>query len=669
MANRRTEADCPSTGEPSAAVAAAAVTPLGRLGFAPPPPCEDDEVTGPALAERRPSRAVVSVRSPVVESGRFPAKRVVGDIVVIEADAFADGHDRVLSEVWFRHEKEVGWSTVPMSFVGNDRWQGAFRVERTGLHQFAVRAAVDSVAAMESCERRDRELSWSASPIYRLEVERRRAGFGSWYELFPRSASPEQGRQGTFADVIGRLSYLEELAVDVLYLPPIHPIGTTNRKGRDGSPTTATGDPGSPWAIGSSSGGHTDVDPALGTIEDFDALVESARGSGIEIALDLAYQCSPDHPWVKQHPQWFRHLPDGSIAYAENPPKRYEDIYPFDFDTTDWRALWEALFQVVLFWIEHRVRIFRVDNPHTKPLRFWQWLIAAVRAEHPDVIFLSEAFTRPRLLEHLAKIGFSQSYTYFTWRTSKYELEGYMAELTGTDRLEYLRPSLWPNTPDILHATLQRGGRGAFIARLVLAATLSANYGIYGPAFELQCREARSEGSEEYLHSEKYEVRHWDLVRADSLSGLVGRLNQVRRQHPCLQQNSTLRFHRVDNDQLIAYSKTAAATAGPGGAEVSGGAAVGTPEASGGAAVPGGAEASGNDLDVIIAVVNLDSRHVQSGWLELDLHALGLRENEAFEVHDLLTDARYRWKGAWNFVLLDPDAVPAHVFHVRRLEP
>ncbi|MCB1016158.1 MAG: DUF3416 domain-containing protein, partial [Acidimicrobiales bacterium] len=458
-------------------------------------------------------------------------------------------------------------------------------------------------------------------------VERERARFSTWYELFPRSAGTEPGRHGTFADVAARLPELGALGFDVVYLPPIHPIGRSGRKGPDNALTAGPDDPGSPWAIGGPEGGHTAIHPQLGGPEDFRALVAEARANGIEIALDLAYQCSPDHPWVAEHPQWFRHRPDGTVQYAENPPKRYEDIYPIDFDTEDRAGLWAALKGVVDHWIGEGVRIFRVDNPHTKPFAFWEWLLAETRAAHPDVLFLAEAFTRPRVLEQLAKLGFSQSYNYFAWRNEAWELREYFTELTRTEVAEYLRPNVWPNTPDILTEHLQRGGRGAFAARAVLAATLAASYGVYGPAFELCEHEPRHEGSEEYLHSEKYEIRSWDRDRADSLAPLLGRLNALRRGHPALQTNRTLRFHDVDGDDLLCYSKR-----------------------------------TDDGDDVVLVVVNTDPHHVRAGVVHLDLDELGVADAASFEVHDRLGDARYRWEGPDNYVELDPAGMPAHVF-------
>jgi starch synthase (maltosyl-transferring) len=371
------------------------------------------------------------------------------------------------------------------------------------------------------------------------------------------------------------------------------------------------------------------VDPALGTLADFDRFVRAAEHHGLEVALDIAYQCSPDHPYVREHPEWFRHRPDGSIKYAENPPKKYEDIYPFDFECADWRGLWEELKNVVLFWVGHGVKIFRVDNPHTKPFRFWQWLIAEVQRAHLDTIFLAEAFTRPRVMQYLAKAGFTQSYTYFTWRNSKLELIDYFTELTQTEVREYLRPNLFANTPDILHEYLQVGGRPAFQIRLVLAATLGATYGIYGPPFEL-CETTAHPGTEEYIDSEKYQIRVWDHDRPGNIRDLITRVNRARREHRALQYDHRLRFHAVDNEQLIAYTKT-------------------TPDLS----------------DMVLVVVNLDPRHAQQGWLRLPLQELGLPEHEPYQVQDLLSGERYLWQRDRNFVRLDPQACPAHVFVIQ----
>jgi starch synthase (maltosyl-transferring) len=430
---------------------------------------------------------------------------------------------------------------------------------------------------------------------------------------------------------MARLEYVSGLGFNVLYLPPIHPIGRQFRKGPNNQPTTDPADPGVPWAIGSADGGHTAVNPDLGTLEDLDALVAAARARDMDVALDIAFQASPDHPWVTEHPLWFKARPDGTIQYAENPPKKYQDIYPFDFESSDWRALWQALNDVFRFWIGHGVTTFRVDNPHTKPFAFWEWCIADVKRDHPETIFLAEAFTRPKVMNRLAKLGFSQSYTYFTWRNTPAELRAYLTELTAEPVADFFRPNFWPNTPDILHADLQNGGRAAFMARLVLAATLSSSYGIYGPAFELMEHTPREPGTEEYLDSEKYQQRTWDLARPDSLAPLISAINAARREHPALQANERLVFHEINSDWLLAYSKRSA---------------------------DGG--------DVILAVVNLDYHATRAGTLELDLDALGLPADAPFEARDLLDGAVYTWRGPRNWVSLDPEVRAAHLLWLRR---
>jgi starch synthase (maltosyl-transferring) len=461
-----------------------------------------------------------------------------------------------------------------------------------------------------------------------IVVDRERARFSAWYELFPRSTADETGRHGTFKDVERGLPYAAGMGFDVLYLPPIHPIGRSFRKGRNNTMTTQPGDPGSPWAIGAAEGGHTAIHPELGTVTDFERLVQRATDFGMEIAMDLAYQCSADHPWLTEHPEWFKRRPDGSIQYAENPPKKYQDIYPLDFGTPDWKALWDALRDVVDTWIGRGVRAFRVDNPHTKPFAFWEWLIGETKRVHHDVIFLSEAFTRPKVMHRLAKLGFTQSYTYFTWRNTKAELAEYFGRDLPAVR-DFFRPILWPNTPDILHETLQLGGRPAFVTRLVLAATLGASYGIYGPAFELMERVPLAPGKEEYLNSEKYEIRHWDLDRPDSLAELIARVNRIRRENPALRRDDTLRLVDVDDEQLFAYAKT-------------------SPDGS----------------NIILVVVNLDPRHVRSGMVDVPIHEWSIAPNRPYRVSDLLTGATYTWQGWRNFVMLDPAVVPAHVLRV-----
>jgi starch synthase (maltosyl-transferring) len=462
-----------------------------------------------------------------------------------------------------------------------------------------------------------------------VEVDRERAGFSAWYELFPRSWSPTLGKHGTLRDVAGRLDYVAEMGFDVLYLPPISPIGKSYRKGKNNSVEAAPGEEGSPWAIGSAEGGHTAIHPALGTFKDFADLVKHTKQRKMEIALDIAFQCAPDHPWVTEHPEFFKKRPDGSIQYAENPPKKYQDIYPLDFESSNWQGLWDALKDVFSFWMDQGVLIFRVDNPHTKAFPFWQWVIPELKAKDPNVLFLAEAFTRPRVMERLAKLGFSQSYTYFTWRDTKEELTEYLLELTTTPVKEYFRPNFWPNTPDILPGHLQTGGMPAFRFRLVLATTLCSNYGIYGPAFELGENTPFKPGGEEYLNSEKYEIKQWDLTNPASLKPLITRLNQIRRANPALKSNQRLHFHPTDNPMLICYSKRTA-----------------------------------DGSNRILVVVNLDPSLVQAGWVDVDLDALGLAADVTFEVYDLLADHAYSWRGSRNYVQLRPAEAPGHVFRV-----
>ena len=467
----------------------------------------------------------------------------------------------------------------------------------------------------------DRELA--------IIVERDKARFSTWYELFPRSCGAS-GVHGTLKDCRERLPYIAAMGFDTVYLPPIHPIGATHRKGANNALRALPGDPGSPWAIGAASGGHKEIHPELGTFDDFDRLMQQARSHNLEVALDLAFQCTPDHPYVTTHPDWFRHRPDGSIQYAENPPKKYQDIYPFDFENADWRRLWLELESVARFWLERGVRIFRVDNPHTKPFAFWQYLLEALQRDYPDAIFLAEAFTRPKVMRRLAKVGFSQSYTYFAWRNTARELTEYFTELSQSPMREYFRAHLWPNTPDILTEYLQFGGRPAFMARLVLAATLGANYGIYGPAFELCESRAREAGSEEYLDSEKYQLRHWNLDEPASLKDFITRINRIRRENKALQSDRSLRFHRTDNEQLICYSK-----------------------------------ATEDFENILIMAVNLDPHHRQSGWALLDLDDLSLEPKRTYQLHDLISDSRFLWQGPRLYLELDPAIVPAHVFRLR----
>ncbi len=519
---------------------------------------------------------------------------------------------------------------APRDAQGLGDWARALSAE--GDRAVRLEQALDPELTLVMGRYPDRRFITAYDKTLTAVVDPVKARFSTWYEMFPRSAAREPGRHGTFGDCEARLAYVAHLGFDVLYFPPIHPIGTTHRKGRNNAMAVTPEDVGSPWAIGAAAGGHRAVHPQLGTLDDFRRLVSRARDYGIDIALDMAFQASPDHPCVREHPGWFSWRPDHTVQYAENPPKKYEDIYPFNFETEDWEALWQELKEVLLFWIDQGVRIFRVDNPHTKPFPFWEWLIAGIKASHPETIFLAEAFTRPKVMYRLAKLGFSQSYTFFAWRNTKWELTHYFTELTQSGVKEYFRPNLWPNTPDILTEYLQFGGAPAFRARLVLAATLGANYGIYGPPFEQCLHEAKEPGGEEYADAEKYEIKYWDLDQPGSLKEFIARVNRLRRENPALQQDLRLRFFPIDNEQLICYAKYTA------------------------------------DLtNIILVVVNLNPHLTQGGWLELPLEDLGLNPRQPYQVHDLLGEARFLWHGPKNYVELNPLVVPAHVFRIRRL--
>lgn len=476
----------------------------------------------------------------------------------------------------------------------------------------------------------DRSLATTFEPELRVTVDRERARFSAWYEMFPRSCSPVEGRHGTLRDCAARLDYVAEMGFNVLYLPPIHPIGVAFRKGKNNAVSASPGDVGSPWAIGSAEGGHKAIHPELGTFDDFRFLVDEAQKRGIDVALDIAFQCSPDHPYVQAHPEWFKARPDGTIQYAENPPKKYQDIYPFDFETTDWQALWDELKSIFLFWIDLGVTVFRVDNPHTKAFPFWEWCIAEIKKDHPEVIFLAEAFTRPRIMYRLAKKGYTQSYTYFTWRNHKAEITEYLTELTQTEVRETFRPNFWPNTPDILPEHLHSGNPAAFRMRLFMAATLAANFGIYGPAFELCEHVPREPHSEEYLDSEKYQLRHWNLERPQTLRPFIARINRIRKQHRALQFDRGLRFHPIDSDQLLCYSKS-----------------------------------TGDHSNVVLMVTNLDPINSHSGTMELPLGDWGIDGSHDYTVVDLLTDKTYSWNGNRIYVELNPDTVPGHIFALR----
>jgi len=654
-------------------------------------------VNEPTMTELDQGRSRVAIENvkPEIDCGRFPAKRTVGESMSVEADIFADGHDALSALLLYRKEGVSRWTEIPMQPLVNDRWRGAFEVQEIGDHYYTVQAWVDrfktwrqglakkveagqdvalellaGAELIELAAKRaagedrkslnhfsailrgdpsaaiqsgldealailmekypDRRWAVTYDKELRVNVERGKARFSTWYELFPRSCAGTPGAHGTLRDCTERLPHVAGMGFDVLYLPPIHPIGYSFRKGKNNVLEAQPGDVGSPWAIGAKEGGHKAIHPQLGSLADFKRLVAEAKKFDIEIALDIAFQCTPDHPYVTEHPEWFRKRPDGSIQYAENPPKKYQDIYPLDFESEGWEELWNELKSVILFWCEQGVRIFRADNPHTKAFAFWEWVIGEVKKDYPDALFLAEAFTRPKVMYRLAKLGFSQSYTYFTWRNTKSELTQYFTDLTQTEVSDFFRPNLWPNTPDILTEYLQFGGRPAFMTRLVLAATLGANYGIYGPAFELCENVPREPGSEEYLNSEKYEIKHWDLEKEGSLREFIARVNRIRRENHALQSDRSLRFHPVDNPEIIAFSKR-----------------------------------TEDPSNVIVAVVNLDPHHTQSGWLDLPAEGLGLDPDQPFQMHDLLTDARYLWQGRRNFVQLDPQSVPAQIFRMR----
>jgi starch synthase (maltosyl-transferring) len=640
---------------------------------------------------------VIENLQPLIDRGRYPIKRIVGEDLVVEADIFKDGHDVVAAILKWRALGKRAWRETPMNFVDNDQWRGVCTLYDEDIHEYTVEAWTDSfrswqaefakkfeagisdlrsealegaalveAAAGRARDRTDRarllefskQISTGANseihavarsgelevlmatypdraaatqydPSLCVVVDRPAALIGAWYEFFPRSAGGRGDRGSTFRDCLPRVDDAKAMGFDVIYFPPIHPIGHTNRKGRNNSITCEPGDPGVPWAIGSEAGGHKAVEPSLGTLEDFDRLQKEVRKRGMEIALDFAINCSPDHPYVKEHPDWFYKRPDGTIKYAENPPKKYEDIYPLNFRCENWRELWAEMKSIVLFWAARGVRIFRVDNPHTKPVAFWEFLIKGVREKYPDTIFLSEAFTRPKMMKALAKAGFNQSYTYFTWRNSKHELIEYFTELTQTEMSEYFRPNLWPNTPDILPFLLQEGGRPAFMIRVALAATLSPLYGIYS-GYEL-CENEALPGREEYLDSEKYQYKERDWNAPGNIKDWIARLNKIRKQNRAFQLYTNLRFHDADNDAILFYSKMTAARD-----------------------------------NIVLVVVNLDPYRRQNSFVYVPIESFGQMESDVYQVQDLLSGATYTWRGSRNYVELDPDIQPAHIFLVRR---
>lgn len=642
------------------------------------------------------SSIIIEGVRPEIDGGRWPIKREVGDRLEVSADIFKEGHDTLACVLRYRPVTEEAWREVPMVHVDNDRWAGHFDLTHNTRYRYSIGAFVnlfdswrvevtkkyeagesiesellEGLALVRATVRRafgpdqarlndwlgrwrvsdpaatqldaalspdlkalmERHQERRAWTVYDRELEvvvdRGLARYGAWYEIFPRSQGTTPGRSATFKECEARLPAIKAMGFDVLYLTPIHPIGRTNRKGRNNALTAAPGDPGSPYAIGNEQGGHDAVEPSLGTIDDFDRFQEAVRAQGMELAMDFAINCSPNHPYVKTHPEWFAHRPDGTIKYAENPPKKYQDIYNVDFYCADWRGLWNEMKRVILFWVGHGVKIFRVDNPHTKPVAFWAWLIREVQERHPDVIFLSEAFTKPKMMKVLAKAGFTQSYTYFTWRNFKQELTDYLMELSRSEMKEYFRPNFFTNTPDILPEILQHGGRPAFKFRLVLAATLSPSYGIYG-GYEL-CENRALPGKEEYLDSEKYEFKVWDWDRPGHITDYVATINRIRRENPALHELENLEFYEADNEHVLFYGKSTL-----------------------------------DGRNTILVAVNLNPFQVQEARLRIPIESLGIRPDEMYQLHNLITDQRDLVKGHGYTVRLDPQVEPAAIYAVRR---
>jgi starch synthase (maltosyl-transferring) len=631
-------------------------------------------------------RVIIENVQPEVEGGLYAVKRTVGESVQVTADIFCDGHDHLRAHLLYKKEKEEAWQTVEMNHHINDVWSGSFNVSEKGIYVFTILAWIDHFDTWYDGFKKKAEakidvtvellegvhflqkLSKEKEPLldaaakhlqndyaaaveyvlsatfgeivhaypliehavlpeqqWRVVVEHKKANFSSWYELFPRSASLED-KHGTFRDVIRLLPRISSMGFDVLYLPPIHPIGKVNRKGKNNSVNSKDGEPGSPWAIGSDEGGHKSIHAQLGTLKDYKNLIDEAKRYNIDIALDIAFQCAPDHPYVKEHPQWFKQRPDGSIQYAENPPKKYQDIYPFNFETEDWQALWNELLSVITYWIDQGVKIFRVDNPHTKPIAFWKWAIDEVNQKYDDIIFLSEAFTRPKIMASLAKVGFTQSYTYFTWRVSKQELQEYMTELVHGQSRNYFRPNFWPNTPDILPFHLQHQEENIFIIRLALAATLCSNYGIYGPAYEFYDN-SPVPAREEYFNSEKYELKKHDWKKSNRMTDIITLLNKARKEHAALQSTWNLHFCFIEDQNLLAYLKTT------------------------------------EDLSsIFLIVVNLDPHARHSGFVQLPKNILRLEGGINIKLHDIIMDEHYTWTQEWNYVELDPYKMPFHLF-------
>ncbi len=639
------------------------------------------------------TRVVIENVEPEINHGQFAIKATPGDTIHVEADIFGDGHDHVAARLLYKHKDDSEWSEGWMTLIVNDRYEGTFTVEKPGPYVYTLEGWVDHMDTwqhdtelkirdgqrvplelqigaqflermLQRAKEEDRAKIEEAAGLMRdpnrhdeacqlamsqlvtewinrypertyttrylelpLFVDRPKAGFSAWYSMFPRSASPTPGEHGTFKDQIALLPRIADLGFDVLYIPPIHPIGHQFRKGKNNVVTAEPDEPGVPYAIGSDLGGHDAINPDLGTLDDFKTLVGAAHAFGIEVAMDLAIQCSPDHPWVKDHPEWFKIRPDGSIQYAENPPKKYQDIYPINFESENWQGLWLEMRRILLLWAEWGVRLIRVDNPHTKAFGFWEWVIAEVRGQYPDMIFLSEAFTRPKVMMQLAKVGFSQSYTYYSWRTKKWEIEAYLNELTQTDMKYYFRPNFWPNTHDINPYMLQGGHEASFLIRYFMAATMSSNYGIFGPSYEFMVHDAYP-GKEEYLNSEKYEIKHWNWRHETKLTYLIRIVNRLRKENSALQQTNNLQFCPIENEYLTAYLKV---------------------------------HPNGNR---ILCVVNLDGYNTQIGWVKVPAELIGKRVGEPYRVHDLISNTTYTWKDEWNYIEINPNNLPFHLFRI-----
>lgn len=640
-------------------------------------------------------RVVIDLVSPQINCGDHSIKRVLDEIVNVQAHVLVDGHDVIAASVLYKHENERKWQESRMQEVGNDEWNASFTVTKQGFYSYKVQGWVDHALnwqhgigrkiddnqhvksellegaelikpLLKKVSKTDTSylenlITWfqndadydkaikeavsdrlhgilikhpekfhaNESQEFKVYVDRLKARFSTWYEFFPRSASETPGKHGTFKDCERLLPRVAKMGFDTLYFPPIHPIGEVNRKGKNNTTEAHEGDVGSCWGIGSKHGGHKAIHPELGTLEDFKNLIKKAKDQGIEIAMDYALQAAPDHPWVKDHPKWFKWRPDGTVQYAENPPKKYQDILPIYWEGDAYKALWNECLNTLLYWIDCGVTIFRVDNPHTKPYYFWNWAIDQVKQKHPDVLFLAEAFTKPKVMEQLAKQGFTQSYTYFTWRNSKYELTQYLEELTKTDRKEYMRPNFWPNTPDINPYHLQGANESKFLQRYALAATLSSNIGIYGPVFEYMISDAIP-GKEEYLNSEKFQICHYDWSIENKMTTLIAKINQIRHQNEALQQTNNIKFCTIENDNLMAFYKW-----------------------------------NDSKTNELLIVISLDPYYAQQGTVQVPRYDLGLHDGQALQVHDLVTGNSYNWQHEWNFIELHP-TLPFHIFKINK---